>query len=128
MEKTVVGIDVGGTNSPFGFVDENGKIIAKGTIRTDFFAEFEEYLKALLLEIELKKLENNVEISGFGIGAPNGNYYHGSIENAPNLRWKGIINFTQMVTEKTELPAYLTNDANAAAIGEKGIRQCKRHE
>ncbi|MCU0372952.1 MAG: ROK family protein [Ignavibacteria bacterium] len=119
MERTVVGIDIGGTNSPFGFVDENGNILAKGTIRTDFFAEFEEYLKALLLEIELKKLENNLEVAGYGIGAPNGNYYHGSIENAPNLRWKGIINFTEQVSGKTGLPAFLTNDANAAAIGEK---------
>jgi len=119
MDRTVVGIDVGGTNSPFGFVDENGNILAKGTIRTDFFAEFGDYLKALIIEIELKKLEHNIEIVGYGIGAPNGNYYHGSIENAPNLRWKGIINFTQQVTEKTGLPAFLTNDANAAAIGEK---------
>ena len=119
MDKTVVGIDVGGTNSPFGFVDEKGNIIAKGTIRTDFFAEFDDYLKALLLEIELKKLENNIDVAGFGIGAPNGNYYRGSIENAPNLRWKGSINFTEKVSEKTGLPAFLTNDANAAAIGEK---------
>lgn len=125
MERTVVGIDIGGTNSPFGFVDENGNILAKGTIRTDFYAEFEEYLKALLLEIELKKLENNVEIAGFGIGAPNGNYYRGSIENAPNLRWKGSINFTEQVTEKTRLPAFLTNDANAAAIGEKVFGNAK---
>jgi len=125
MERTVVGIDIGGTNSPFGFVDETGNIVAKGTIRTDFYAEFEEYLKALLLEIELKKLENNVEIAGFGIGAPNGNYYHGSIENAPNLRWKGSINFTEQVTEKTGLPAFLTNDANAAAIGEKVFGNAK---
>ncbi|MCI0472295.1 MAG: ROK family protein [Ignavibacteria bacterium] len=125
MKRTVVGIDIGGTNSPFGFVDENGNILAKGTIRTDFFAEFEEYLKVLLLEIELKKLEHNVDIAGFGIGAPNGNYYHGSIENAPNLRWKGIINFTQQVTEKTGLPAFLTNDANAAAIGEKVFGNAK---
>jgi glucokinase len=125
MERTVVGIDIGGTNSPFGFVDENGNILAKGTIRTDFFAEFEEYLKALLLEIELKKFENNLEVAGYGIGAPNGNYYHGSIENAPNLRWKGIINFTEQVSGKTGLPAFLTNDANAAAIGEKVFGNAK---
>jgi glucokinase len=125
MERTVVGIDIGGTNSPFGFVDENGNILAKGTIRTDFFAEFGEYLKALLLEIELKKLENNLEVVGYGIGAPNGNYYHGSIENAPNLRWKGIINFTEQVSGKTGLPAFLTNDANAAAIGEKVFGNAK---
>jgi glucokinase len=125
MERTVVGIDIGGTNSPFGFIDEKGNILAKGTIRTDFFAEFEEYLKALLIEIELKKLENNLEVAGYGIGAPNGNYYHGSIENAPNLRWKGSIDFTRQVTEKTGLPAFLTNDANAAAIGEKVFGNAK---
>jgi glucokinase len=125
MDRTVVGIDIGGTNSPFGFVDENGNILAKGTIRTDFFAEFGEYLKALLVEIELKKSENNLEVAGYGIGAPNGNYYRGSIENAPNLRWKGIINFTEQVSGKTDLPAFLTNDANAAAIGEKVFGNAK---
>ncbi|MFA5011792.1 MAG: ROK family protein [Ignavibacteria bacterium] len=126
MINTVVGIDVGGTNSPFGFVDKEGKIIAKGSIRTDEYEKFDDYLNALISEIKRTNREHNLlKIVGYGIGAPNGNYYKGTVENAPNLRWKGKIEFAHMMTEKTGLKAYLTNDANAAAIGEKVFGNAK---
>lgn len=126
MKEVIVGIDVGGTNSPFGFVDRDGNILGKGSIKTSDFEIFEDYLDALLKEVDnVSGTLNDVIIKGYGIGAPNGNYYTGSIDNAPNLRWKGKIMFSDMVKSKTGLPAYLTNDANAAAIGEKVFGNAK---
>ena len=126
MKKTVVGIDVGGTNSPFGFVDREGKILAKSSIKTDEYKKFDDYLNALISEIKRTNGEHNeLKIIGYGIGAPNGNYYKGTVENAPNLNWKGTIEFAKMMTDKTGVKAYLTNDANAAAIGEKVFGNAK---
>jgi len=126
MKEVIAGVDVGGTNSPFGLVDANGSILGKGSIMTSDFDMFEDYLNELLKEVdEVAKTLKGVIIKGYGIGAPNGNYYTGSIDNAPNLRWKGKILFTEMVRAKTGLPAYLTNDANAAAIGEKVFGNAK---
>lgn len=126
MKEVIVGIDVGGTNSPFGFVDRDGNILGKGSIKTSDFEIFEDYLDALLKEVDnVSGTLNDVIIKGYGIGAPNGNYYTGSIDNAPNLRWKGKIMFSDMVKSKTGLPVFLTNDANAAAIGEKVFGNAK---
>ncbi|MCX6156649.1 MAG: ROK family protein [Ignavibacteriae bacterium] len=126
MKEVIVGVDVGGTNSPFGFVDSEGNILGKGSIKTSDFELFEDYLDALLIEVNaVAGALKDVSIKGYGIGAPNGNYYTGSIDNAPNLRWKGKILFSEMVRAKTGLPAYLTNDANAAAIGEKVFGNAK---
>lgn len=126
MKEVIVGVDVGGTNSPFGFVDADGNILGKGSIKTSDFEMFEDYLEELLKEVNaVAETLKEVSIKGYGIGAPNGNYYTGSIDNAPNLRWKGKILFAEMVKEKTRLPAYLTNDANAAAIGEKVFGNAK---
>ncbi len=126
MINTVVGIDVGGTNSPFGFVDKEGKILAKSSIKTDEYEKFDDYLNALISEIKRTNREQNqLKIIGYGIGAPNGNYYKGTVENAPNLNWKGKIEFAKMMTDKTGVKAYLTNDANAAAIGEKVFGNAK---
>jgi glucokinase len=126
MKEVIVGVDVGGTNSPFGFVDSEGNILGKGSIKTSDFELFEDYLDALLKEVNAAVATlKDVSIKGYGIGAPNGNYYTGSIDNAPNLRWKGKILFSEMVKAKTGLPAYLTNDANAAAIGEKVFGNAK---
>lgn len=126
MKEVIVGVDVGGTNSPFGFVDAEGSILGKGSIKTSDFELFNDYLNELLKEVDaVAKTLEDVIIKGYGIGAPNGNYYTGSIDNAPNLRWKGKILFTEMVRTKTGLPAYLTNDANAAAIGEKVFGNAK---
>jgi len=121
MDKPyVVGIDVGGTNTVAGIVDKRGQILISGSIKTAKHAQIELYLD------ELTELINNLigetttkdQIKGIGAGTPNGNYFTGSIEFAPNLRWKGVIPFAQMLEDRVGIPVALTNDANAAAIGE----------
>ncbi len=121
MEKPyVIGIDVGGTNTVIGIVDKRGQILRKGSLSTAKHAEVGGYLD------ELSKVINELiddtttkdQIKGIGVGAPNGNYFTGSIEFAPNLPWKGVIPFAQMLEDRIEVPVALTNDANAAAIGE----------
>ena len=116
----VVGIDIGGTNTVFGIVDARGTIIASGSIKTNKFNEVEEYVNELHTEL-LRLLEQNNatdKIMGIGVGAPNGNYFNGTIEFAPNLPWRGVIPLAQMLTDRFGIPVSLTNDANAAAIGE----------
>lgn len=121
MEKPyVVGMDIGGTNTVFGIVDARGNIIASGAVKTGTFENVEDYVddvcKSLLPLIET---QGGIDkIKGIGIGAPNGNYYSGTIEFAPNLPWKGVIPLAAMFEEKLGIPAALTNDANAAAVGE----------
>lgn len=122
MKKQVaLGIDIGGTNTTFGFIDREGNYLADGNIETQKHEDINDYLKELYLEIEkvLDPLRDELEMVGIGIGAPNGNYYKGSIEFAPNLRWHDVIPLCDMMKEYyPALPIYLTNDANAAAIGE----------
>ncbi|WP_294178716.1 ROK family protein [uncultured Coprobacter sp.] len=116
----VVGIDIGGTNTVFGIVDARGTIIASGSIKTNKFNEVEDYVNELHTEL-LRLLEQNNatdKIMGIGVGAPNGNYFNGTIEFAPNLPWRGVIPLAQMLTDRFSIPVSLTNDANAAAIGE----------
>ena len=121
MEKPyVVGIDIGGTNTVFGIVDARGTIIATDSIKTAGHGEVEAYADAVCKPL-MKLIQANggkEKIKGIGIGAPNGNYYSGTIEFAPNLPWKGIIPLAAMFEERTGIPTALTNDANAAAIGE----------
>lgn len=119
--QVALGIDIGGTNTTFGFIDREGNYIADGNIETQKHEDINDYLKELYLEIEkvLDPLRNELDLVGIGIGAPNGNYYKGSIEFAPNLRWHDVIPLCDMIKEYyPHLPVYLTNDANAAAIGE----------
>lgn len=115
-----IGIDIGGTNTKYGIVNHRGEILEKGELKTDAYPKVEPYVdalyKALSPIIEANKKEGTIK--GIGIGAPNGNYYTGTIEYAPNLQWKGIIPIAKLVTEKFHLPCSLTNDANAAAVGE----------
>lgn len=122
MKKEVaLGIDIGGTNTAFGLIDREGNYIAEGNILTGKHEDIKDYLKELHLEIEniISPFGEEVRLVGIGIGAPNGNYYKGTIEYAVNLRWHEVIPLTDMIKEYyPELPAYLTNDANAAAIGE----------
>jgi glucokinase len=115
-----IGIDIGGTNTKYGIVNHRGEILEKGELKTDAYPKIEDYVNALYdaLTPLIKKHVNGGTVKGIGIGAPNGNYYTGTIEYAPNLHWKGIIPLTKLVTEKFGLPCALTNDANAAAVGE----------
>ena len=120
MEKPyVIGIDMGGTNTVFGIVDARGNVISKGAIKTDN-PDINDYV--LNLKTELTKLivaAGGIEkIKGIGAGCPNGNYYTGNIEFAPNLPWKGVVPFATLLSEAFGIPAAITNDANAAAVGE----------
>lgn len=116
----VIGLDLGGTNSVFGIVDADAHVIASTSIRTvgqnDISVYMDNCCKALAPLIE--KVGGIDNIKGMGIGAPNGNYYTGNIELAPNLPWKGIVPFAKLFHERLGIPVVLTNDANAAAIGE----------
>lgn len=115
-----LGIDIGGTNTVFGVVDHRGDIQYRGAISTKKHVHITDYIEELHEAImpAIEQVGGIASIRGIGIGAPNGNYYKGTIEYAPNLNWKGIIPLTDLITEKFKLPSALTNDANAAAVGE----------
>ena len=121
MEKPyVVGIDIGGTNIVFGLVDARGTILCSDSIKTQAYAEVEECIDAVCEKLMplIESRGGADKVKGIGIGAPNGNYYNGTIEFAPNLPWKGVIRLAEMFEERLGIPTALTNDANAAAIGE----------
>lgn len=122
MEKPyVVGIDIGGTNTVFGIVDARGSILHSGSIKTGQYKEINEYVDALAkgLTTVIEQAGGIEKIKGIGVGAPNGNYFNGCIEFAPNLPWKGTIPLAKLISEKLGgITVNLTNDANAAAIGE----------
>ena len=121
MEKPyVVGIDIGGTNTVFGIVDARGTIIASSSIKTAGYPTAAEYADEVCKNLLPLIIANGGvdKIRGIGVGAPNGNYYTGNIELAPNLPWKGIVPFAKKFSERLGIPVVLTNDANAAAIGE----------
>jgi glucokinase len=122
MEKkqVVAGIDIGGTNTVFGFVDRDGDIISEDRIKTNHYPVFEDFVAALYEKIEsnYKKVESEVELIGFGIGAPMGNINKGTIEYPADLPWKGIMPLAEILGRYTKLPVIVTNDANAAAVGE----------
>jgi glucokinase len=120
MESYVVGVDIGGTGTKFGIVDKDGNVLFSSEMSTKkhlqvntFIDELHEHLSEMI-----EKVGGFGRIKGIGIGAPNGNIYTGTIEYAPNLPWKGIIPFAKMVQDKFKIPVKLTNDANAAAVGE----------
>ncbi|HKK81787.1 MAG TPA: ROK family protein [Prolixibacteraceae bacterium] len=123
--KLSIGIDIGGTNTAIGMVDENGEVLNKTSISTPSHGDVDQYIEEMAsaisdLEKKVKNDHPKAEVLGVGIGAPNGNYYNGTIEHAPNLSFKGIVPFVELLKKK--FPDYkaitLTNDANAAAIGE----------
>jgi len=120
MEALAIGIDIGGTGTKFGIVDRVGNVLFSSEISTRKHSDVNSFIDELYTE--LSKLIDNVggigRIKGIGVGAPNGNYYTGTIEYAPNLPWKGIIPLARMMEDKFKIPVVLTNDANAAAIGE----------
>ncbi len=121
MKQLVVGVDIGGTNSVFGLVDREGNMYGEGVISTKSYPDFDQYLEELYLGIQnlFKQLDFEYEFMGVGIGAPNGNYYNGTIEYAANLAWEGVVPFVEkMKRYYPGVPVIITNDANAAAVGE----------
>ncbi len=129
-QPLAIGIDIGGTGTKFGIVDKDGNVLFSGEMSTKKHKEIEGFIDELhgLLGELIEKAGGIGKIRGIGVGAPNGNFYTGNIEYAPNLPWSGIIPIAKMMNDKFQLPVTLTNDANAAAIGEmmygaaKGMR------
>lgn len=122
-----IGIDIGGTTTKFGVVNKDGVILEQDRISTnayDVVSDFIHDLSQKLLPM-IERHGGKKAFKGIGMGAPNGNYYSGTIEYAPNLKWKGIIPIARLMEEKFGLPTKLTNDANAAAMGEM-IYGCAR--
>ncbi|OSZ78591.1 glucokinase [Chitinophagaceae bacterium IBVUCB1] len=119
QQPLALGIDIGGTNTAFGIVDRRGQVLAKGSMPTKGYSTAHQYVKALAKEVAplIKKVKRQ-HITGIGVGAPNGNYYTGEIVQAANLEWHGIIPIAEMFREAFGLSVTITNDANAAAIGE----------
>ena len=122
MDRLVVGIDVGGQTSKLGVVDARGTVLAQTVIRTDTYSDVVPYIAELAEAVKKVVKEAGAEgkIRGIGVGAPNGNYYTGQIESAPNLPWaREKVEFAKLLSEALDgLPVALTNDANAAAVGE----------
>ncbi len=121
MKEVAVGIDIGGTNSVLGIIDRQGNCLAESAVSSRVHDEIERFLQALAKEVHrmLINLKDTVQVKGLGIGAPNGNYYLGTIEYAPNLIWKDVIPLVDLMKQHFDFPTIvLTNDANAAAIGE----------
>ena len=119
-KQVALGVDIGGTNTKFGLVNHRGEILDKGSIRTDEFEKVEDFIDALYNKVKplIDEYCTERQFDGIGVGAPNANYYRGTIEQAPNLKWKGIVPFAELMTAKFGVPCKMTNDANAAALGE----------
>ncbi len=120
MKELTVGIDIGGTNTKFGIVDREGNVLHQGNIHTTAYEHFQDFFDGMVVALResFKSLSSSSVISGIGIGAANGNYYTGNIEHATNLLWKGILPLSKMFQDEFHIPCILTNDANAAAVGE----------
>ncbi|MCF1713053.1 ROK family protein [Flavihumibacter sp. RY-1] len=125
-----IGVDIGGTNTKCGIVNRRGEVLQYEQLSTPEYESPEAFVDALCVRLNLmiEKVGGIELIKGIGIGAPNGNYYTGTIEYAPNLRWVGVVPLADMVSQRMGLATALTNDANAAAVGEmqygaaKGMR------
>jgi glucokinase len=120
MDSYVVGVDIGGTGTKYGIVDKDGNVLFSSEMSTKKHEQVHTFIDELYEKLSelIEKVGGIGRIKGIGIGAPNGNIYTGTIEYAPNLPWKGIIPFAKMVQDKFKVPVKLTNDANAAAVGE----------
>ena len=120
MQKLAVGIDIGGTNTVFGLVNEQGNCLVQDAIFTKQFENFDDFINVLSQKIKSlsQKIFFDFELIGIGVGAPNANHLDNSIEEAPNLPWKGKLLLGKLLSEKLNLPAFVTNDANAAAVAE----------
>lgn len=120
LQALAIGIDIGGTGTKFGIVDRDGNVLFTGDISTKKHTEINSFIDELheALTVIIEKAGGIGRMKGVGVGAPNGNFYTGNVEYAPNLPWKGIIPLAKLIENKFNLPVTLTNDANAAAIGE----------
>lgn len=118
--RIAIGVDIGGTNTKFGLVNHRGEILAKGTMKTDVHEDVEGFIEEIYKHLEPLIIQNGgmTMVEGVGVGAPNANYYKGTIEQAPNLNWKGIVPFADLMNHKFGKACTMTNDANAAALGE----------
>lgn len=120
MQKPyVLGLDMGGTNSVLGVVDARGHVLGRTSIKTQAYRDINDYVNALYEEAEkiIEPLGGMEMVRGIGAGVPNGNFYTGYIQEAMNLPWQ-TVPFAQLVSERFGLPCRITNDANAAAMGE----------
>ena len=120
MEKYTIGVDLGGTNTVFGIVSSSGEVIAEASIKTQAYPDVKDFVCAgtECLQKLICQVGGIDRIKSMGIGAPNANYYTGCIEQAPNLPWHGVVPLAQMFSDALGIPVRMTNDANAAAIGE----------
>jgi glucokinase len=120
MEKFAIGIDVGGTTTKFGLVTRNGNILVQDRIPTNTHEDVADFVHELYQKIEpmMQQVGGKENIVAIGMGAPNGNFYKGTIEYAPNLIWKGVVPMADLMQQRFGLNCRLTNDANAAAMGE----------
>lgn len=120
IKPYVIGVDLGGTNTVFGIVSARGEVVCDDSIRTQEYSTPESFIEAgcACLKPMIERVGGIGQINAMGIGAPNANYYAGTIENAPNLPWKGVVPFAKMFSEALGIPVRITNDAKAAAIGE----------
>lgn len=112
MSSFVLGIDIGGTNTQYGLVDESGEVHHSGSLKTRDYSSVEQLAEGIHEKIGEHRIES------IGIGAPNGNIHNGTIEHAPNLEWKGIVPLAAVFETKFNVPTRVTNDANVAALGE----------
>jgi glucokinase len=119
QKEVVLGVDIGGTNTKFGYVDKSGNLLAEGEMPTEAHRPAEEFFERLhnQAEILFESKKENLKLVGIGLGAPNGNYYKGTIEQPPNLSWK-FVDVVTLLHRWYSIPIALTNDANAAALGE----------
>jgi glucokinase len=119
MKEVIAGIDIGGTNTVFGLVDNSGNVIAENRLKTTDYPGIEDFVSAMDTFInEMMAGKSGLKLAGIGIGAPNANYHKGTIEFAPNLAWKGVVPLVEYLKNKAHVPVVMTNDANAAAMGE----------
>jgi len=120
MKEITIGIDIGGTNTKYGLVDRSGNVLFQDRIKTQEYEEASDLVNDLTKAIKesITNLGAGYSLVGIGVGAANGNYYKGTIEHATNLKWKGIIPLADMLSKPFAVPALVTNDANAAAVGE----------
>lgn len=122
--KYSIGVDMGGTNTDLGLVTENGNIVQRRNLPTNVYTQFEPYIKDMMkvvdemLEAQRAIDGEAVHLEGIGVGAPNGNFYTGCVDNAPNLTMKGVLDFGKEIHKWKDVPVVLSNDANAAAYGE----------